>query len=199
MSPPSSLDKTTLVLQERIERLLRHQKLSDPKRRILIALAGVPGSGKTTVSDALLRTLPSHGITDVAVLPMASWRPFLSPHSPSLRGPWLTRDQDGFHHTRAALATFDDPELAFRKRGAPFTFDAQALLRHVLDLKGIPVTECDEPEVVLYAPSFDHAVGDPVPDAISISSRCRVVIVEGNYTLLDEEPWSQVAKAVDER
>lgn len=97
------------------------------------------------------------------------------------------------------MRTFDDPELAFRKRGAPFTFDAEALLRQVLDLKSIPVTECDEPEMILHAPSFDHAVGDPVPDAIVISSRCRVVIIEGNYTLLDEEPWNKIAQVVDER
>lgn len=107
--------------------------------------------------------------------------------------------KDGFHHTRATLSRFDDPELAFRKRGAPFTFDAEALLRQVLDLKSIPVTECDEPEVILRAPSFDHAVGDPIPDAIAISSRCRVVIIEGNYTLLDEKPWQRVAQVVDER
>lgn len=71
MNQTVNLEKTNSMLQERVEKLIRRQKLSDPKRRILIALAGVPGSGKSTVSDALLRALPSHGITDVAVLPMA--------------------------------------------------------------------------------------------------------------------------------
>lgn len=61
------------MLQGRIEKLLRRQKTCVPKRRLLIALAGVPGSGKSTVSDALLRALTIQGgITDVAVLPMAS-------------------------------------------------------------------------------------------------------------------------------
>ena len=97
------------------------------------------------------------------------------------------------------LSTFDDPGLAFRRRGAPFTFDVEALLRHVLELKAMPVTDCDEPELIFHAPSFDHAVGDPVPEAIAISSRCKVVIIEGNYTLLNDEPWKKIAQIVDER
>jgi hypothetical protein len=73
MSQTVSLERTTSMLHGRIEKLLQRQKTYDPRRRLLIALAGVPGSGKSTVSDALLRTLTSHdGITDVAVLPMAS-------------------------------------------------------------------------------------------------------------------------------
>jgi hypothetical protein len=42
-------------------------------------------------------------------------------------------------------------------------------------------------------------VGDPVPDAIHISSAARIVIVEGNYTLLNEKPWNRIAALVDER
>lgn len=92
-----------------------------------------------------------------------------------------------------------DPALAFRRRGAPFTFDAGAFLAQVLLLKNTPVTASSEPETFITAPSFDHAVGDPIPDAISISSQCKVVIIEGNYTLLDEEPWRRIADAADEK
>jgi adenylylsulfate kinase-like enzyme len=66
------LVKTTIKLTERVERLLTRQKLSAPTQRILIALAGVPGSGKTTISDALIKKLKKNGIPDVAVLPMVS-------------------------------------------------------------------------------------------------------------------------------
>lgn len=107
--------------------------------------------------------------------------------------------QDGFHYTRATLSSFSDPELAFRKRGAPFTFDVDAFLQHIETLKKFPVTSTHEPEQLFRAPSFDHAVGDPVPDAIAISSRCRVVIIEGNYTLLNEKPWNRISDLVDER
>ncbi|KAM5346112.1 hypothetical protein ACJ41O_009117 [Fusarium nematophilum] len=171
-----NLAKTVTKLRERIERLLLQQKLSDPTQRILIAMAGVPGSGKTTISNALIQELNKYGIQDIAVLPM-----------------------DGFHYSRAALSSFSDPAQAFRRRGAPFTFDAASLLELVLLLKKTPVTACDEPEIITKAPSFDHALKDPVADAVAISSQAKVVIIEGNYTLLDEEPWSSIAGLVDDK
>jgi pantothenate kinase len=61
------------------------------------ACAGAPGSGKSTVCDALLRAVPR-----AAVLPM-----------------------DGFHLPRSQLDTFPDPGEAHRRRGAHWTFDAQ--------------------------------------------------------------------------
>jgi len=49
------------------------------------------------------------------------------------------------------------------------------------------------------APSFDHAVQDPVANDICISSRSKIVIIEGNYTLLNEHPWNKMAELVDEK
>ena len=66
-------------------------------------------------------------------------------------------------------------------------------------LKSTPVTTSDEPEIIIHAPSFDHALKDPVLDDLAISSRTRLIIVEGNYTLLDAEPWREISRLVDER
>lgn len=33
-------------------------------------------------------------------------------------------------------------------------------------------------------PSFDHGVGDPVPDGITVLSQNKIVLVEGNYLLM---------------
>lgn len=88
---------------------------------------------------------------------------------------------------------------AFQRRGAPFTFDANAFLSLIKTLKSTPVTTGDEPEQPVYAPSFDHAVQDPVENDIVVSSRNRIVIVEGNYTLLDQKPWSEIPDLCDER
>ena len=33
-------------------------------------------------------------------------------------------------------------------------------------------------------PSFDHGVGDPVADGVSVISQNKIVLVEGNYLLL---------------
>jgi pantothenate kinase len=97
------------------------------------------------------------------------------------------------------LSSFEDPDEAFRRRGAPFTFDVEAFLKLVQDLKHTPVTTEYERETILLAPSFDHAIKDPVQDEIVVSSRTRLVIVEGNYTLLDQNPWNQISQFCAEK
>ncbi|KAH6642288.1 P-loop containing nucleoside triphosphate hydrolase protein [Boeremia exigua] len=170
-----SLTGPTLDLVSRIERLLQRQALN-PRQRILVALAGVPGSGKSTVSYALLQELVRRGVNDVTIVPM-----------------------DGFHYTKKVLSAFQDPENAFQRRGAPFTFDARSFISLVKMLRTSPVTTGDEPEQPVYAPSFDHAVQDPVENDIAISSRSRVIIVEGNYTLLNQKPWNEITGLCDEK
>ncbi|KAJ4984567.1 nicotinamide riboside kinase [Stagonosporopsis vannaccii] len=170
-----SLTEPILDLVSRIDRLLQRQA-SDPRQRMLVALAGVPGSGKSTVSYALLQELNRRGINDVAIVPM-----------------------DGFHLTKKVLSAFQDPDNAFRRRGAPFTFDAESFMNLVKALKTAPVTTNQEPEQLVYAPSFDHAVQDPVENDIAISSRNRIAIVEGNYTLLNEKPWNKITSLCDEK
>lgn len=86
-----TLPEAILDLVKRIEKLLSSQA-ANPRQRILVALAGVPGSGKSTVSHALLAELALRGILDVAVVPMVSRR--LYPHMTFLRtSGWLPLHQ----------------------------------------------------------------------------------------------------------
>lgn len=64
------LTETILDLVSRIEKLRRIA--TNPRQRVLVALAGVPGSGKSTVSHALLQELARRGVSDVAIVPMVS-------------------------------------------------------------------------------------------------------------------------------
>jgi pantothenate kinase len=48
-------------------------------------------------------------------------------------------------------------------------------------------------------PSFDHAKQDPIPLDIRVPATARVVILEGNYVLLDQQSWSGIGKTADER
>lgn len=48
-------------------------------------------------------------------------------------------------------------------------------------------------------PAFDHAVQDPVPMQIRIPATTRVVLLEGNYVLLNKEPWDQIGRVASER
>jgi len=65
----SDLSDVLLSLQNRIENL---RSSVATEERIVIALAGVPGSGKSTISSALIQQLHSAGIKDVSIVPMVS-------------------------------------------------------------------------------------------------------------------------------
>ena len=65
----NSMDQTVAMLAQRVEGLLGKFS-SQPDRRIMIALAGVPGSGKSTVSGMLLEKLRQNELHNVVVIPM---------------------------------------------------------------------------------------------------------------------------------
>jgi pantothenate kinase len=89
---------------------------------------------------------------------------------------------DGFHLSNAELV-----RLGRRNRkGAIDTFDALgylALLRRLIA----------RDEDVVYAPSFDRAIEEPVAGSLPIPQTVRLVICEGNYLLADSEPWHRLA------
>jgi pantothenate kinase len=101
---------------------------------------------------------------------------------------------DGYHLTRAQLSAMPDPHTAHFRRGAAFTFDAPAFLALVKKLRE-PL--CPETGTI-YAPSFDHAVKDPVADDIPIAATSRIVVMEGNYLSLGKGEWGEAAKLMDE-
>ena len=103
---------------------------------------------------------------------------------------------DGYHLTRAQLSAMPDPHTAHARRGAAFTFDAPAFLELVKKLRE-PL--CPETGTI-YAPSFDHAVKDPVADDIPIAPTSRIVVMEGNYLSLGKgaPEWKEAAGMMDE-
>ena len=95
---------------------------------------------------------------------------------------------DGYHLRRDIRDSMDDPEFAYARRGAPFTFDAE---RFVADLIAAKTTGHAS------FPSFEHAIADPVENAIAFDSdQTDLVIVEGNYLLLNSKPWNRLPKEV---
>lgn len=92
---------------------------------------------------------------------------------------------DGFHLRQADLARLGLADV----KGAPETFDAAgfvALLRRL-----------HQPGATVTAPRFDRTREEPVPDAVSVTAQHRLVLVEGNYLLLDG-PWKPVRRLLDE-
>lgn len=137
-------------------------------------MSGIPGCGKTTLGGAVaarLNELENADSEFAVCIPM-----------------------DGYHLPRAQLAAMPDPATAIHRRGAAFTFDGDGYYRLVQSLRE-PLT-ADSPTI--YAPSFDHAIKDPVENDIPIRPESKVVIFEGLYLSLNREPWSQAAALVDE-
>lgn len=130
--------------------------------RILVAIAGAPASGKSTLSDRLCHHLGGDK-AGAAVVPM-----------------------DGFH--------FDDAILKQRgllnRKGAPNTFDVGGLQRILAALK----TETDQD---VYVPLFDRGLELSRGSARCISPRHKIILVEGNYLLLGQAPWDQLAPMFD--
>jgi fructokinase len=126
-----------------------------PHRR-LIAVAGAPGSGKSTFAGHLAAHLGARG-TQTAVVPM-----------------------DGFHLDNRLL----DADGSRTRKGAPDTFDAAGLLRLV--------TALQSDQAVVY-PLFDRARDIAVAGAGRVPSEVRTVVIEGNYLLLNQAPWSALA------
>ncbi|MCS0498424.1 nucleoside/nucleotide kinase family protein [Protaetiibacter mangrovi] len=92
---------------------------------------------------------------------------------------------DGFHLPQARLV-----ELGRRERmGAADTFDVDAFVAVLQRVRA------DYGEV--RAPGFDRDVEEPVPDAIRIRPEHRIVVVEGNYLLHDQDGWERVLGLLD--
>ena len=124
---------------------------------ILIGIAGVPGSGKSTITAELAAALDGReGVGAVASMGM-----------------------DGFHLPRSALDAMADPSTAHARRGAPFTFDAEGFASCLANVRQ-QLAQGNSVSV----PTFDHEEGDPKADGLTIDGATRVVLVEGNYLLL---------------
>ena len=72
------MDDIEQTLYERIQLLLKLNHDS-PERRILIALAGAPGSGKSTISASLITRWNSKNEEHIQVVPMVRSASLLYP------------------------------------------------------------------------------------------------------------------------
>lgn len=94
---------------------------------------------------------------------------------------------DGFHLADRELLRIGRRD----RKGALDTFDGAgflALLRRV--------RAADEP--VVYAPEFRREIEDAVAGSIAVRRDVPLVVCEGNYLLVDEEPWASVRALLDE-
>lgn len=165
------------LLHNPIEHLLQRLSAQSSTRlcakssnsRYLIALSGLPGSGKSTLVARLA-------------------------HEVNVRqsGAMMTLSMDGFHLTKAQLCQMPDPQAAFARRGAPWTFDVHALFQRLQLLR-------DNADQETSWPDFQHGIGDPVQDAFVVAPSTRLILIEGLYLLRRVDGWESVSAKFDER
>lgn len=129
--------------------------------RFIVAIAGPPGAGKSTLADALRDELTRRG-EKAEVLPM-----------------------DGFHMDNGIL----QHRGLLARKGAPETFDVRGFSDIVA-----AVRKADQEVLV---PVFDRSREIAIASARAIAPDTRFILAEGNYLLLNEEPWSRLKSSFD--
>ncbi|WP_347344399.1 nucleoside/nucleotide kinase family protein [Microbacterium sp.] len=146
----------------------RARALASRGERVILGITGAPGAGKSTLAERIVAELGD----ELAVLvPM-----------------------DGYHLANVVL---DD--LGYRARkGAPHTFDAFGYLSLMRRIHAQRENAAAGIDGVVYAPQFRRDLEEPVGSAIPVHPETPLVVTEGNYLLLEEEPWPHVRALVDE-
>ena len=155
------------VLHDPISRLI--ELAAGTPSRVMIALAGYPGSGKSTAANTLYGPAVEQA---------------LGPGSIQILG------MDGFHLSKAELAAMPDPEETRKRRGAPWTFNPRALISSLRKIK--------QAESAVGWPGFDHGHGDPVDEQITVKRDTRLILVEGIYLLHRQDDWAGLEGIFDE-
>ncbi len=138
-------------------------------KRIIVMLAAPPGCGKTTLLSFLERLAREHAeLGNVQVIGM-----------------------DGFHRRQDYLLshfTERDGKLIpmVQIKGAPITFDLEKLTESVR--KAAAGESCSWP-------IYDRLLHNPVEDALQVTG--DIVLLEGNYLLLDEDGWRDLSAYAD--
>ena len=147
----------------------RARSLVGRRPRAVLGVTGPPGAGKSTLVEALLESL-------------------LEAPPPGLGPDWVAHvPMDGFHLSDVQLDRLGRRD----RKGAPDTFDAGGYAALLERLR----RSYDE---TVYVPGFERELEQPIAASIAVPPEARLVLTEGNYLLLREEPWDRVRAQLDE-
>jgi pantothenate kinase len=94
---------------------------------------------------------------------------------------------DGFHLPNNILKQRALSDI----KGAPETFDADSFAELINRLYEFP-------DRSIMCPAYDRKIHDPVENSITILPCNQLIIVEGNYLLLNISPWNTIRTKMNE-
>lgn len=93
---------------------------------------------------------------------------------------------DGFHLPNNVL----DERGLHHLKGIPATFDAEGFVQLLQEIH----QQTNHP---VLCPVFDRTIDEPVADVIVVQPAHQLVIIEGNYLLLEKLPWQEIQTLLD--
>jgi pantothenate kinase len=163
MLAPAPAPQNPWATNDGASALVEHLLTLAPNGRHIIAIAGAPGSGKSTFSAYLADRLNLRQRGAAAVVPM-----------------------DGFHYDDGLLRA----QNTLARKGAPFTFDVGGMYALLHRLKA-------NTEAEIAVPVFDRNLEISRAAARLIARDTPLLLVEGNYLLLDQPPWTALRPLFD--
>lgn len=144
---------------------------SNKKHPYCIGISGPPGSGKSSISALLHRLFHDRGI-ESQVLPLDGFH---------LKNEELKKRKVWFKNRLVSL---------YEIKGSKESYDVKSLLKHLERLKQ---------DKNFYWPIYSRQLHDPIKDGIYIENKDAIYILEGNYLLLDLNPWNSIPRYFDKK
>ena len=157
----------TSIFMPLLKRLTDIQK--EQNRRIIVFIAAPPGAGKSTLSSFLqMLSERNEELTDIQAIGM-----------------------DGFHRRQEYLLTHSairngEKIKMVKIKGAPITFDLDLLKSRI---------EAIKLSNNVGWPEYDRHLHNPTDNAVIVDK--KIILIEGNYLLLDEDGWRDLSKLAD--
>lgn len=133
---------------------------------VWICVTGGPGAGKTTLTRQVVAHLEQ--MTNEDMTPVSA----------------IVIPMDGYHYSQKELIHVRDPKNGLKRKGAPWTFDAERLCNDLLAAK--------VNKRALF-PGYSRQISEPVPNQVRLEPQHKIVFVEGNWLLLGKlvEEWER--------
>ncbi len=147
----------------------RARALAVPGDRHILGITGAPGAGKSTIAANIVDAL---GPGLAVLVPM-----------------------DGFHLANVVLEALGRRD----RKGAHDTFDGSGYA-NLLQRLHRSSTAPGQPGAtdIVYAPEFRREIEESIGSAMPVHPHTPLVVTEGNYLLLDREPWPRARSFIDE-